>query len=63
MIGFHRINGVNWLTSVAEPNDESLILRFHGNKYLPNEKGLIPIKFPNHWNRVKYILLVNNKSA
>lgn len=63
MKGFHRINGINWLTSLAEPNDESLVLRIHGNRYLPNEDDLIPVNLPNHWNRVKYILLINNKSA
>lgn len=51
MNGFHRINGINWLTDNAPQRISGTNLKGH----------IIPGKLPNHWEQVREVILLNNK--
>lgn len=51
MKGFHRINGINWLTDGAPQRISDTSITGH----------VIPGKLPNHWEKVREIILFNNK--
>lgn len=51
MKGFHRINGINWLTDSSSQRIQDTSIKGH----------IILGKLPNHWERVREIILLNDK--
>lgn len=57
MKGFRRVSGINWLTDIGEPLNADIFIDNDGKKEAYIHDHFERITLPNHWERVKNILL------